>query len=837
MRGLLAPVLTCVRAIAAMLVAFAGAFIAGCSQDTSEIDRIAMPTRFALIRDTAQWVPEFDPAWWKPIDVAYAEYDQEAERIVRERWTPLVRELNLAGQTPGAMPPDDARARRARQRAIENELAVAERAMLSRIDAELPATADRFMALLSARIEFERATAVWAEPERPLPGPLEQLSRVGVHAGDDAAVGADALEAATIAYRDIAREARRLSNERGKAYLEWTEEFVALDAALQAARANAPGGKGRQVDRAQRAVDRRLESMRSARAQTTESLRMRLLEAGDAFALAIADDAVRAEFVERLEADLHEGMSTRRTMEMYARLAERVIAEAHPDDAARLDEFRADVARGLELQRTKRALLRADDPAVRKAAYKELSAMPGSIIESAGKKLDERLGRRLFWQAVRVDLGQIGEEDAVKAVFGQDPPPPADPNPADVAESIVKSGVDADRLAFYGTGLSPRILRWLSAGLRLEGEAAAEFDAIVEEETGRLRDFLKAESDRIEAAEKQVERAEAAADADAVRAVVRDVMSEVRSGTAAILSRNRAANARVLDAAMRLADVDASHPLIIEARIELEMLANIGSRGLGQRSGRRELETLAGVTVECYSSPFSVARLMDASDGDRDTAVALVAAHGDELVALAQATRARMLDNLEKFIELVAAGDRRVGFGVPPWHLDVAAPDAIALRFTIIAEIGEVLGPDVARAYERCWRRLERPALEQQRAAEIARLTALVERGALDPVLDVALRGALAASEGTREQAVRATHRWRAGTVVGDRLESADNWRTAIFSEPLGAFLYSRIADADERGIATCEVLATMAGEHESIRDDVRIRERPIVKTIRPWWP
>ena len=804
----------------------------GCSQDTSEFDRIAVPTRFAQIRETAQWVPEFDPAWWRPIEAAYADYDREIETVVRERWAPLVDELNLAGQTPAPFAPDDARTRRARQRAIENEVAAADRALLARIDAELPPTADRFMALLSARIECDRAVAVWAEPERPLPGPLEVLARVGVHEGDDATI-----DAATRIYLDVAREARRMANERAQAYLAWTEEFGALDAALQQARANAPDGKGRPVERAQRTLDRRRDAMRTVRASTTEELRMKLLAAGDEFARAIADEAVRAEFIERLEADLHEGMSTVRTMEMYARLAERVIAEAHPDDAARIEQFRADVARGLELQRAQRPLLRSDDPAVRKSAYEELAKMPRAVIESAGKKLDERLGRRLFWQAVRVDLGQIGEDEAVRAVFGQDPPPPADPNPADVAESIASSAGGADRIAFYGTGLSPRVLRLLGAGLRLAGARAAEFDAIVEQETARLLTALEAESARVSAAEKTLDRGQAPSDADAVRTVVQEAMSEIRSATATMLARNREANARVLDAAMRLAEVDASHPLVVEAAIELELLANIGSRGLGQRSGRRELESLAGVTVECYSSPFAVARLMDVSDGDRDAAVALIAARGEELVAAAQATRARMLANLESFLELLASGERRAALGSRPWRIDVASPDAVELRFGILDEIREVLGPDVARAYERCWRRLERPALERQRSAPITRLTALVEQGDTDSVLELALRGALAASEGTREAAVRATHRWRAVTVAGDRLESAENWRMAIFSEPLGAFLYGRIADADDRGVATCEGLAAMAGQHEVVRDAVRIRERPIVRTIRPWWP
>jgi hypothetical protein len=685
------------------------------------------------------------------------------------------------------------------------------------------------MALLTARIECERAVAVWAEPERPLPGPLEELARVGVHTGDDAV-----LEAAIAAYGEIAREARRLSNDRAKAYLDWTEDFGALDAALQQARATSPGGKGRPVDRAQRSLDRRLEVLRAARAQTTESLRMELLEAGDAFARSIADERVREDFIERLEADLHEGMSTRRTLEMYARLAERVIAEAYPDEPARIDEFRADVARGLELQRTKRSLLRSEDPARRKAVYEELSKMPGSIIESAGKKLDERLGRRLFWQAVRVDLGQIGEDEAVRAVFSQDPPQPADPNPADAPEAIAGAVGGLERVAFYGTALSPRVLRSLSAGLGLEGERKTQFDAIVEEETQRLLEVVQAEAARIDVALKGADRGAAPADAESMRTIVQEAMSELRAGTSAMLARNRAANARVLDAAVQIAGVDERHPVVAEATVELELLALIGSRGLGQRAGRRELEGFAGVTVECYSNPFAVARLMDASDGERDAAVALVASHGDELIEAAKATREKMLDNVGDFLRLIASRERGREFGLPPWQPKVAAPQAVELRFKIVDEIGAVLGPDVARAYERCWRRLERPALERPRAAAITRVQGVIERAGIEPVLETALRAALAASDGTRDGAVRAAHLWRANTAVGERLDSPDQWRIAIFGEPLGAYLYSRIADADDRGLATCEVLAAMAESTDALDDALRIRERPIVKTLRP---
>ena len=99
------------------------------------------------------------------------------------------------------------------------------------------------------------------------------------------------------------------------------------------------------------------------------------------------------------------------------------------------------------------------------------------------------------------------------------------------------------------------------------------------------------------------------------------------------------------------------------------------------------------------------------------------------------------------------------------------------------------------------------------------------------------MRAALAASDGTRDAAVRSTHLWRANTVVGERLESPDQWRIAIFGEPLGAYLYSRIAEADDRGLATCEVLAAMAESTDALADAVRISERPIVKTMRPWWP
>lgn len=792
-----------------------------------------MPTRFALIRDTAQWVPEFDPAWWRPIDAAYAEYDREVERIVRERWAPFAQELNLAGQSRGPFPPDDARARRARQRAIDAEIAAAERAMLGRIDAELPAGADRFIELLTVRIECARAAAVWTERERPLPGPLEQLCRVGVHRGEDAT-----LDAAIPAYREIARVARRLANERAEEYLAWGEDYVALDEALNQARAASSDANGaRAVERVQRRMDRRQEAMRSARAETTESLRMKLLAVGDDFARAIADEAVRGQFIERLEADLHEGMSTQRTMEMYARLAERVIAQAHPEDPSKVEAFRSDVARGLELQRSKRSLLRSSDPSVRKATYEELSKMPGAIIDSAGKKLDERLGGRLFWQAVRVDLGYVDEDDAVKAVFANDLPDPDDRNPSDVAESVAGAAGGAERIAFYGSALSPRVLRALGAGLGFDEDQQKQFDGLVEEAIERLVEMQRFEVSRVDEAIRSLDSGGPYMDGDAMRDAVGKTMSEVRGATASMLAANRAANARMLEVAAGIAGVDSIHPVMQEARIELELLVNIGSRGLSQREGRRELEEMAGVTVECYSNPFAIARLMEASEGERNAAVALISARGEELIAAAQATRRQMLDNLEKFLRLVVARDDFSAFGLPPWHLGVASPEAVDLRFEIVEEIREVLGSEVARAYERCWRSLERPALEQPRSAAVARLEAVAGDAGAETVGGVAVRTLLAVSEASRDQALREAHRWRASTVVGGRLETPEQWRRVTFDEPLGAFLYSRVADVDDRAVAASEVLAGVIGQSDLISGAARIRERPIVVTLRPWWP
>ena len=814
--------------VAACIVA--GVTVVGCGRERSELERIALPARFDLVRDTAQWIPEFDVAWWKAIDAAYAEYDAEVERIARERWEPFAVELSMASQRAGAFDPDDAHDWRSAQRAVDDALALAERAFIARIDVELPDGADRFIALLSARIEWQRETAVWAEYGRPLPGPLEELSRVGVHAGDDAVV-----PEATEIYRGLARDARRLAAERAKAYLDWAEEFVTLDATLRDMRAKSPNGAGRQVDRAQRALDRRLEAMRAVRAETTEALRMKLLDAGDRFARAIVDDAVRAEFIERLEADLHEGMSTTRTMEMYARLAERVIARAKPDEPALIEAFRADVARGLELQRTKRARLRSDDPAERMAVYKELSGMPGAIIESARKKLDDRLSGRLFWQAVRVDLGQADEDAAFAAIFADDPPRFADPSPADATDALTAAAGGAQQLVVYGSGLSPRVVRVLAAGLGIEGEGQVEFDAIVADETGRLAEALRIQSKRVEEVVRGIDRrGEPFSDRDQMRSAVAELMGTVRGAMSATLAANRAANERVIGAAVRIAGASGDEPVVAEARLELELLARIGSRGLGQRSGRGELEAIAGATVECHTSPLAVARLMDVAEGERDAAIALILTHEEELIAQADAARAGMLENLADFLRILASGERAAEFGLPLWRAKLAAPGAVELRFRIVDEIETVLGPEVALAYERCWRRLERPELEPARIAAIARIESMLGAPGMDPVAGSLLDAIQIASQATRDKAVRAVHRWRATRIVGDRMDSADQWRTAAPSEPVGALLHSRIRDGDERAVALCQAAARFAGADEALADAFLIRERPIVRTLRP---
>jgi hypothetical protein len=65
-------------------------------------------------------------------------------------------------------------------------------------------------------------------------------------------------------------------------------------------------------------------------------------------------------------------------------------------------------------------------------------------------------------------------------------------------------------------------------------------------------------------------------------------------------------------------------------------------------------------------------------------------------------------------------------------------------------------------------------------------------------------------------------------------MDSADQWRTAAPSEPVGALLHSRIRDGDERAVALCQAAARFAGADEALADAFLIRERPIVRTLRP---
>jgi hypothetical protein len=815
-------------------VLFALVFAAGCGRETGEFERIAQPARFALVRDTAQWTPGFDPSWWTAIDAAYSAYDGEAERIVRTRWNALAREASAADQSANPPEPGAATAWRARQRAIDAELAAAERDFIARIDSELPPAADRFIALLSARIECARATAVWAGYTRPVPGPLEVLARVGVHEGDDALCAA-----AIDGYGRIAREAPRLSEQRYAGYIAWTEDFGALDEALAAARerARAETGKpeGARVEVAQEAFEARILAMREVRAETTESLRIALLSVGDAFAAFISDEAVRAEFLERLEADLHEGMSTTRSMAMYGRLAERAIRAAHLGDEARLEAFRAELERGLALQRERRAQLRSADEGVRREAYRELSQMPGRILASAGDRLGQQLAGRLFWAAVLVDLGHTDEDAAVEGIFAEDARDIVDEGPADADQSLVEAIGSAQQLAFLGTALSPRVLRELSQGLALDDAKQAELDALVVRETDALAAALRAEAARIAAALRGLDRGEGGWPDDAARRHGVDaVMRVIRASAASTLSLHRAANARALEEAARLGGIARDHPALVEATIELELLAHIGSRGLGQAAGRRELEGFAGVTVECYSNPFAVARLMEASDADRAAALALIAARSDELVASAQATRAAMLDNLRGFLDALVRGQRRSMLGEPPWRPALASREAVELRFALVEDLAQVLAPQVALAYERCWRALEQPGLRTPRLPAIGRVEKLLDEGAVDPVGEAALRAALAASNAARDEAVRAAHRWRATTIVREGMESAEQWRDRSFDEPLGVLLFGRIDDADQRALALLDAIAASTGTTVRVSDATRIRERPIPQVFRP---
>lgn len=825
----------CVRLIAVLgLLLVAMLSTAGCGRETGEFERIAQPARFALLRDTAQWTLGFDPSWWPAIDAAYAAYDGEVETIVRTRWNALAREAGAADQSANPPEPGAATAWRARQRAVDAELATAERDLVARIDAELPPAADRFIALLAARIECARATAIWAGHARPVPGPLEVLARVGVHEGDDALCAA-----AIDGYARITREARRLAERRYAGYIAWTEDFGALDESLAAARARelAETGKpeGARVEVAKEALQARVFAMREERAETTESLRLTLLSVGDAFTAFIADEAVRADFLERLEADLHEGMSTTRSLEMYGRLAERAIRAAHPGDDARLEAFRAELERGLALQRARRAQLRSADGGVRREAYRELSQMPGKILASANDGLGQQFAGRLFWAAVLVDLGYSDEDTAVEGIFAADARGVVDEGPADAAPSLVEAIGSAEQLAFLGTALSPRVLRELAQGLDLDEPGQAALDALVARETDALAAALRAENARIAEALRGLDRGEGGmADATVRRRAVDAAMRVVRASSASTLSLHRAANARALEEAARLGGITRDHPALAEAAVELELLAHVGSRGLGQAAGRRELEGFAGVTVECYSNPFAVARLMEASEADRAAALALIAARSEELIASAQATRAAMLDNLRGFVDALVRGQRRSALGEPPWRPTLASRDAVALRFALVDDLAQVLGPEVALAYEGCWRALEQPALRTPRLPAIARVETVVERGEVDPVTEAALRAVLAASNETRRSAVRAAHRWRATTIVRDGMDSEEEWRDRAFDEPLGVFLFGRIDDADHRALALSDAIAASTGAPARVSDATQIRERPIVRTIRP---
>jgi hypothetical protein len=96
------------------------------------------------------------------------------------------------------------------------------------------------------------------------------------------------------------------------------------------------------------------------------------------------------------------------------------------------------------------------------------------------------------------------------------------------------------------------------------------------------------------------------------------------------------------------------------------------------------------------------------------------------------------------------------------------------------------------------------------------------------------VRAALAAAEARREAAIRAAHRWRAATIVRDRMDSIEQWRGFAFDEPLGVFLFSRIDDADARALALCDAIAASTGATERVLEATRMRDRPMVKTLRP---
>jgi len=789
--------------------------LSACAGSGSELDRVAPPLRFGELRETASWIPDFDPQWWKPIDAAYAEYDRSIDDALLARWDEFasdVAEERIRGQSP-----DMRRARKlvATHREIDRVLAGREAGFMSALSQALPREADAFVELVAARMAFHRASAMLREPAQRLPGPLEVLQLVG-----RSTLSAAQVAETTAEYRRLATAAESIVRTRVQTYVELCGDLESIEAAR-----NDADDAARKASDAAR--ESRVKQWDREAARGLEQLRLALLREGRQFALTIADAQRQSDFLEELDASLHDGMRSAPGMRAFCRIARIAIARAHPDDAAVLAEFDRTVEQELDRQRSLRAGLSSGSKESRQAAYEALQHVGDPIGAIVDKQLKDRGGVwRVLERTADVRAGVQSAESAADAALAPQEQPPQEP------EQFIVPGRDRNLQMLLGCALEPQALRALSERLQLNADAEREMKARYDLESRELetvgRDVSHAVGADFQSLGKQP-------GAESPAAMINAFMSRLAGHIGRMNSADRSANERMLAEAARLAGVDADDARIEITRLELQLLGDIGaSRNV------REAEPLVGVLDAAIANPFELVRAVANSESERAAAEAIVMSHADELRAAHRAMQASMRRNLRDFLIFVveSSGLRRA---VSRWRPELAGTAAAELRIDIARDLRVALGGAFADRYDARFRGIVAPGCEPRRTAAFAALdryaagAGMVEAERLATAdIRVVIAELLDGADDRRNEALREFVAWRAHWVrIGD-FGSPTSWNELERVSPKGWILRARAADADERALAACEALLDFDGAPaEELR---ALRAFPVVppRRMRP---
>ncbi len=785
--------------------------LTGCAGNQAEFERIAPPVRFATLRETASWCPSFDDAWWEAIDAAYEEYDTQVELICAQRWEPHALAATLAAQQPLKDGSRLSVRMWSAQKSVDAALQSAERALCDDIVRSLPPSAAPFMQLLSARIAFHRATALWVMPSQLMPGPLELLPLDGA-----LAPSAEVVTAATDAYVRMAIEAQQHAATRTKLLLAYLDERVPLDAAEAFARTVGSDNsreRTRATESAAAASNVCREQLVQARAHADELLRQAILRENDLFANALSDATRRAEFLERSDAFLHEPMRSSQSLRALAAMGRRLLELRTETQANELEQFDAIVERALRAHAEHRVNLRASSAEMQRRAYKSLQEIAGPMWEFLKRRIGEdRLGRAEI-AVFSVTSKRVSAIDAADEVIAATEVQVGEEEVEQV-DAVLNDARDHGLRLLIGSPLSPRVSRETARRLSLSEAAALELETFRIDELKRLCEATGKVAQRLDGLKMHIEK-RALSDVDDG---VRQFMRGLQQTTTQIVGLDVSANARFLDCAARVAGTTVDDARLDATRLELELLSIIGVD-----SGPNDFEGIVGVGAESLISPLEVASTMRVDDGVRLAVEAIILRKSDELLAAAREAKRELLETGGRFLRYLAIGDRAMEAKLPPWRADGVGRRAAALRFELAQDIRVALGSEVADEYIARLRHLTQPGLEPVRCAQMSELAAFAGGNRMSPAHRAAtesvrarLASLLDTANAQRELAIAATHRWRSQWSVLGSLRAREDWNDVAFRSPVGALLHARINDGDDRALAQAAMI---------LRDDVSAAE------------